>query len=368
MSDKELFEKLDQLAQGRLNEDERAELDAILNVDPALREKATEHQRLLDALKFFNKRTALKRVLSGIHNESSRDVSPSVMPAVVMEKRPSAWNRYWPLAAVAASVALISTFTTLYIAQSLETKQTAYYKELGRKVEQIKKSQNIIMADIAESKGKATPVPANYMGTGFLISPNGYLATSHHVIKNADSIYVENARFGSMKVDVLFSDVDKDVSILRIPSDKFKVLTSLPYLISDKEANLGEDVFTLGFPREDIVFGEGSISAATGYKQDSSAYQISVPVNPGNSGGPLFNSKGDVVGIISGLQTETSGTAFATKSSVLLKTITEIPDSVLGALTLPRQNALKDLAKTQKLSKWRDYVFMVRVYSDPAKN
>jgi S1-C subfamily serine protease len=157
------------------------------------------------------------------------------------------------------------------------------------------------MADIAESKEKAAPapIPANYMGTGFLISPNGYLATSHHVIKDADSIYIENKRFGSFKVSVLVSDPAKDVSILKIEIELFKPLTSLPYTILDSESSLGEEVFTLGFPREDIVFGEGSISASTGYKQDSAAYQISVPVNPGNSGGPLFNSKGDVVGIIS---------------------------------------------------------------------
>jgi S1-C subfamily serine protease len=223
------------------------------------------------------------------------------------------------------------------------------------------------MADIAESKEKSTPAPANYTGTGFLISPNGYVATSYHVIKNADSIYIENSRFGRFKVSVLSNNLQKDVSILKIESENFKSLASLPYLISDKEASLGEDVYTLGFPREDIVFGEGSISASTGYKQDSAAYQISVPVNPGNSGGPLFNSRGDVVGIISGLQTETTGTAFATKSSVLLKTIHEIPDSISATLTLPRQNFLKDLSKVQKLGKWREYVFIVRVYSDPTQ-
>jgi S1-C subfamily serine protease len=282
-----------------------------------------------------------------------------------------AWKKYWPMTAVAASVALISTFTTLYLTQSLEKDQKAYYKELGRRVEQIKKSQSRIMADIAESKEKATtatPVPANYMGTGFLISPNGYIATSYHVIKDADSVYIENKRFGSFKVSVLISDPAKDVSILKIENELFKPLTSLPYTILDSESSLGEEVFTLGFPREDIVFGEGSISASTGYKQDSSAYQISVPVNPGNSGGPLFNSKGDVVGIISGLQTETSGTAFATKSSVLLQTVGEVPDSVSTYMRLPHANSLKNLTRVQQLGKWKEYVFMIRVYSDPSKN
>jgi len=269
------------------------------------------------------------------------------------------------LTAVAASVALISTFVTFYLTQSIEKEQTAYYKELVRKVEQIKKSQNLIMADIAESKEKSTPTPANYTGTGFLISSSGYIATSYHVIKNADSIYIENQKIGTVKAAMLFSDAASDVSLLKVESEKLVSLGSLPYTIGTKEASLGEDVFTLGFPRDEIVFGEGSISASTGYRQDSNAYQISVPVNPGNSGGPLFNVRGDVVGIISGLQTETSGTAFATKASALLKAIEVAPDSLSETLALPRVNTLKNLTKVQQLAKWKDYVFMVRVYSNP---
>jgi S1-C subfamily serine protease len=130
------------------------------------------------------------------------------------------------------------------------------------------------------------------------------------------------------------------------------------------EANLGEDVFTLGFPREDIVFGEGSISATTGYQQNPNSYQVSVPVNPGNSGGPLFNAKGDLVGIISGAQTETSGAAFAIKSSVLLDVIKNIQtDSLQSPLNLPRQNSLRYLSKVDQVKKWKEYVFVVQVYN-----
>ena len=361
MSEKELFEKLDQFAESTLTETKKAELEVLLQSEPSLRKKAEEHLSFLRSIKFFSRRKVLQKTLHGIHEELPHETSEPARP-IILDKKTGTWRKYWPMAAVAASVALISTLTTLHMARTLETKQTAYYKELGRKVEQIKKSQSLMMADIAESKEKPAPVPANYTGTGFLISPAGYIATSYHVIKNADSIYIENKKFGLLKATIQFSDATKDVSILKIETGVFKPLASLPYLISTQEANLGEDVFTLGFPREDIVFGEGSISASTGYKQDSSAYQISVPVNPGNSGGPLFNAKGDVVGIISGLQTETSGTAFAMKSSVLLKTIDEVPDSISTNMLLSKQNGLKNLTKVQQLNKWKDYVFMVRVY------
>jgi S1-C subfamily serine protease len=284
----------------------------------------------------------------------------------IIPQRTNLWRKYWPMTAVAASVAFISILGTLKMTQSLETKQTAYYKELRRNVEQIKKSQSRIMADIAESKEKSDLLPEAYAGTGFMISANGYVATSYHVIKGADSVYIENETFGRLKVDILFSDQENDISILKIQPALLTPLKALPYTVSPSEANLGEEVFTLGFPREDIVFGEGSVSAASGYKQNPNAYQVSVPVNPGNSGGPLFNEKGELVGIISGLQTETSGATFATKSTVLLKAITEMPlDTLHVPLALPRLNAIKNLGKVQQVKKWREFVFMVRVYNAP---
>ena len=244
------------------------------------------------------------------------------------------------------------------------SEQTTIFRELRRNVEQIKKSQSRIIADIAQDKQPAPP--GRYAGSGFLVSSDGYVVTSYHVVKGADSVFIENENFGRFKTSVVLSDAANDVSILKIDSaQSFKNVRALPYLINSLEANLGEDVFTLGFPREDIVFGEGSISAASGYQQNPNSYQVSVPVNPGNSGGPLFNAKGDLVGIISGIQTETSGAAFAIKSSVLLDVIkTMQADTLQDRITLPRQNSLRYLSKVDQVKKWKEYVFMVRVYNN----
>jgi S1-C subfamily serine protease len=250
----------------------------------------------------------------------------------------------------------------LYLTQSLKTEQTAIYRELVRNVNDIKKSQSRIIADMTHEK--PAPLPPGFVGSGFLVSANGYIVTSYHVVKGADSVFVENSNFGRLKTSVILSDPANDVSVLKIDSTQTFNLKSLPYLINPMEANLGEDVFTLGFPREDIVFGEGSISATTGYQQNPNSYQVSVPVNPGNSGGPLFNAKGDLVGIISGAQTETSGAAFAIKSSVLLDVIKNIQtDSLQSPLNLPRQNSLRYLSKVDQVKKWKEYVFVVQVYN-----
>jgi serine protease Do len=79
----------------------------------------------------------------------------------------------------------------------------------------------------------------------------------------------------------------------------------------------------------------------------------------------LFNGKGDLVGIISGIQTETSGAAFAIKSSVLLSVIEKAPaDSTRAPLVLPKQNSLRGLSKVDQVKKWKENVFVVRVFNN----
>jgi len=363
----EKLELMDAYAQGKLSREERYEVQERMLQDEQFRREIEAHEKLVHNLKAYGTRQEIKAKLARLEEEltiNSKSNS-SVVGDIPARKNP--FKKYWPMAAVAASVALVSIVGTLLMTKSLaselETKQTAIYKELRKNFEQIQRSQSRMMENIAKSSEKPVP-PGRYGGSGFLVSANGYVVTSHHVVVGADSVYIENAAFGPLKTSVVLSDDTNDVAILRIDDPSFNLQRPLSYMISSAEANLGEEVFTLGFPREDIVFGEGSISALSGYRQNPNAYQVSVPVNPGNSGGPLFNDRGNLVGIISGIQTETTGAAFAIKSSVLLNVIETLPaDSVHQPLVLPRQNQLKHLNKVERIKKWKDNVFVVRVYA-----
>jgi S1-C subfamily serine protease len=292
-------------------------------------------------------------------------MGPVSMPVVSSgESKEFFFKRYWPHLAVAATVAIVSVVGTLITVRSLEEKQTAYYQVLRRIVDKTTKELKSVKDDIAKTKNKDDRFAGKYTGTGFLISSAGFIVTSHHVIKGADSVYVQNEVLGRFKANILFSDPDNDVAILRIDDPLFKSVHNVPFRINPEEASLGENVFTLGFPREDIVFGEGSVSAATGFRQNENAYQVSVPVNPGNSGGPLMNEQGDVIGIISGIQTETSGAAFAIKSRILLDVIKEVPDSLKTSLKLPVQSYLRGSNKVQQIKRWKEFVFMVKVFNN----
>ncbi len=356
----EQIDLLDKYIKGKLNKDEAAAMDRRLSSDAEFRVKAEEHFTIIRELKFHEQRHHLQAVLNAAHAElESPAITPALEKTVIM--RPA--KNYWAISGVAAVVAIISVISTFYITRSFKAEQTANYRELRRVVNKIEKSQKMIIADIAEEKKPKKP-QGKYVGTGFMISANGYLTTSYHVVKEYDSVYIENEKYGSLKAVVVHSDPANDVSILKIEGGQQLNLT-LPYIIAKTETNLAEEVYTLGYPREEVVFGAGTISAMTGYKENANAYQVSVPVNPGNSGGPLFNSKGDLVGIISGIQTETAGVAFATKSTVLLEVIkNEALDSLHNPLVLSKQNTMRNGTRVDQVKRWKDYVFMVKVFKN----
>jgi S1-C subfamily serine protease len=355
ITDPDFLDQLDHYIKGTLSPEAHQLLEERMGNDVIFKQKVESHLQFIETLQRTGNREALKTSLSRYHN----DLTPGFS---IEESRPHTGIRqYWPSIAIAASVAFISVVGTLVATQSLEKKQTADYKELRKNVEQIKKSQKAMMEDLQEVKGN-DPLPGNYEGTGFLISSNGYVATSYHVIRDADSVFIENKKYGRLKASIVKGDPKNDVAILKIEQVSFRA--PVPYTIHADEAALGESVFTLGFPREDIVYGEGTVSASSGYGRNMQAYQIAVPVNPGNSGGPLLNKQGQLVGIISGQQTETQGAAFATKSSVLLAVLGEgAGDSLVQHIQLPKLNKLKMLNRVDQIKKLQDVVFVVRVYN-----
>jgi serine protease Do len=351
-------EEIDAYLNGTLTPDERSSFEHRMSDDADLQREVEKQRLLIEAIRHTQQRRSLKQSFSAFH-DTIEPLSARALPFT-----PASVSSPWRMIGIAASVAIISIIATWMGIQSFQS-DTAKYMDLKLKVEQISKSQNEILQDIAEANKKEEAIAARFTGTGFLISPAGYIATSYHLIREADSIFVQNEKFGTLKTSVIKTDQVNDVAILKIEDVDFQP-TTLPYLISGKQADLGEIVYTLGFPREEIVYGEGTISAATGYKQNVTAYQVAVPVNPGNSGGPLLDQQGNIVGMISGIQTKTQGAAFAVKSGILLDVISNISyDSTAKQIQLPRTNRLKSLSRVQQVKKIRDYVFVVKVYDQP---
>ncbi|MFD1185217.1 S1C family serine protease [Pontibacter rugosus] len=355
------YEQIESYLNGNMAAEDKAAFKALLRSDAHLAEQVREHQQLLQAMQAYGQRQNLRDKLNIFHEEM-QPAAPATPPAWQV-----LWTRHKQTLAVAATVSLFSVFGTLLSVQQLKApvqQQTVRYIELRREVERLKKTQTAIINGINDAPKPVPPKPAAFAGTGFAISADGYLVTSSHVVEGADSIMIENKAGLKYKATEVYRDEIHDLSILKVTDPAFQSFGRLPYTFKTAESDLGEKVFTLGYPREDIVFGEGSLSSTTGFENDSTAYQVSIPLNPGNSGGPLLDDKGNLIGVISGKQAGQEGAAFAIKSAYLLQLINELPaTSDVAPLSLPKNNALSGQNRPQQLKKLKDYIFVVKVYN-----
>jgi S1-C subfamily serine protease len=341
------LEAADRYFKNSLNADEKLAFEERMKFDSVFKKAAEDHLQFLNSLNQYSERKTLKQNLDTFHQELQAKTQ-------LVEKGLGLWTTI----GLAASVALVSALVTFFMIRSYDNQHQANYQELSKVVDRLSRSVNTI-----KSNKKKVAAPSKYSGSGFMISNDGYIATSYHVVKTADSIVVENEKFGRLKTTFVYGDDTADIALLLITDDRFSKLSSLPYPIRMTEGSIGENVYTLGFPREDIVYGEGSISATSGFQQNKYSYQVSIPANPGNSGGPMIDQNGAVIGIINGAQAETRGAAFAIKSDVLLKVISAMPqDSLTVPLKVPAKNQLAGLTRVSQIKKWKDYVFVVKVY------
>lgn len=280
----------------------------------------------------------------------------------------SLWRTYRTTLAVAASVAIITTFGSIFLYRSYlqgHRQQEQQYSQLSKEIQAVKTSQKRLISDIT-GRGRALSAnPAQVSGSGFMLTPDGYFVTSNHIVRDADSVYIQSAKGDVYKARLVYADQVHDLAILQLCDDSaFRSMPPVPYNFDAGTSDLGERIFTLGYPREEIVYGEGYLSSGTGYRGDSIAYQVAISVNPGNSGGPLLDEKGNVIGIISGKQTTSEGVSFAVKTNYLLAAINSIPvDSLKGQpLRLSRKNTLANLPRKQQIKRMQEYVYQVKVF------
>jgi len=142
--------------------------------------------------------------------------------------------------------------------------------------------------------------PVSGTGTAFIVDPAGVLLTAHHVVDQATSITVSCNGRAPVAVTVTSSSPTVDLALLTAVAD----LGTDTYLeLSPSQPGLGDDVFTIGYPTPALLgpdpkYTNGTVSALSGVEGDASFLQISVPVQPGNSGGPLVNEQGEVIGVV----------------------------------------------------------------------
>lgn len=201
-------------------------------------------------------------------------------------------------------------------------------------------------------------------GSGIVLNNNGYIATNYHVVENATKIEVDVFIKGVKKTVsavVVKSDKENDLAILKISDLSFKGFGVIPFALK-MSVNVGEKTFAMGYPQIDIQGTEvkvtdGIISSKTGFQNSNREYQTSVPIQPGNSGGPLFDNSGNLIGINNAKIPFAENVSYAIKVSYLNNLIDQIGDFP----GLPEKNTISQLPLTGKIKALSPFVVLIRV-------
>ena len=352
------FELFERYLDGQLSAEELTDFNRKIAVDAGFRKSFTQYRSLIGSFRSFHKHEEIRQLMESTHHEMMRENSK-----VRERKLTRTFKIHTTTIAVAASVTVIILLGAILVfnyISSLKSRENDF-RWLRRKVAQIELSQRQMAATIKSNKpGKTT---GSYTGTGFLISKDGYVLTCYHLVQHEDSLVVRNARFGSLKAYLAKYDLAADLALLQIHDSLFNPPKQLPVIINDRPSDLGDKVFTLGFPKYDVVYSEGVVSSLTGYEGDTTSYQISLPLNPGNSGGPLVNDAGYVIGIVNGKNITQEGSAFALKSYYLAKFLSQPIDSITKVnFSMNKRPYFSGNERPQKVRDLSNYIFEVKVY------
>ncbi len=214
----------------------------------------------------------------------------------------------------------------------------------------------------AMNQRKQVEAAQKWSGTGFALL-NGYIVTNYHVAEEARHIEIfgVNGDFTTPhKAKVIGVDKVADIALLRLCNEEV-FPKGLPYGVKAAMSEVGEDVFVLGYPLigtmgEEIKLTNGIISSRSGFEGDVTNYQISVPIQPGNSGGPMFDANGNVVGIVCAKHRGAENVGYAIKTSYLLNVI----ESVASSDIVPHATVLRGKPLKEQVKMIKDYTYLIK--------
>ncbi|HMK25061.1 MAG TPA: S1C family serine protease [Chitinophagaceae bacterium] len=365
MDDIKILDAVEKYIRGEMNPDERLYFENLRKTNPEVDQLVVEHTLFLQQMNRFGEWKKFKSALHDTHIHLAEQGKINSAKLTGKARVVYLWKRYRRVTAIAASIAGITAIAISVLVWSLSPKTSpAEFEKLNSKLKEQEKKTNQLRQDLNTVKNKVNVPVINYTtgGTSFMIDAKGYLVTNAHVIMGAKNIAVENSNGDDFNARAVYVDSKKDIAILKIEDDNFKTTGIMPYAINKNSSDLAEPIFTLGYPRNEIVYGQGYLSAKTGYNGDTLSCQIEIAANRGNSGSPILNHNGEVIGILNGRQTNTEGFVFAIHSKYIYQALEEMKkDTAYRSVKLTAVSGIRGLDRTQQVKKIQDYVFMVKV-------
>jgi S1-C subfamily serine protease len=367
MEDILLLQAIERYLDGTMLPAERTYFEQLRKNTPEIDQMVVEHSMFLHQMDIYSSNRNFKHTLHDIHTKliDRGDINEGGTVRV-KGKVIRLYNRYKKVMLIAACVGgIIAMVISGLIA--LSPVNNGPLLELKREFEVVKRKQQIQGAKLNEVDSK---LPINSVvtggGSGFMIDGKGYIITNAHVIKGSSFANVINCNHEEFKADIVYRDEAKDLAVLKINDEDFKPFKTLPYIIrKNDDADLGENLFTLGYPSNDITYNKGDLSAKVGFKGDSTRWQLEMNANPGNSGGPIFNKDGEVIGILSTREKQAEGVTFAIKSKNILEFIEELKseDSSAKKIKLPLHSTIKRMDRKDQIKQLQNYVFLIQAFN-----
>lgn len=194
----------------------------------------------------------------------------------------------------------------------------------------------------------------------------GIIATNYHVVDNAQEIKIvvkDGTEVKSYAAKVLVTDKTNDLALVSITDKEFIGVRDIPYSLYLDTKEVGTSIFSMGYPMSNILGGEvkitdGIINSKTGYEGDIATYQISSPIQPGNSGGALFDKNGVLIGITNAGVLSAQNVGYAIKATYLKNLI----DAAPVYIDLPKGKNLAGRDLTDLVKILSPYIVLVEIY------
>ena len=349
---------------GTLSSADTEVLHTRLTSDAAFASEFNEHIDLIQSLNNSGSQQRFRKMLTDIHKEQSAKGFKKLARIIQLPAH------FWRTTAVAATVALLTSFISYTVLTGNSKKNDDQYSRIRREVNGISnetsKLKKIVQDSLLNKKVLLAPKSnIRNTGTGFALTNDGYFVTAYHVINDGngygDSVYIQSNDGIYYKAFVVNFDEQSDLAILKVEKKNFQFTKGeVPYTFAPTKAALGTQIYTVGYPKEDIVYSEGYISARNGYDGNSQQYTMELPAGHGQSGSPVIDDKGNILGIVTAISSPKLANTYAVSSHELFNLVENMPQG--NKLHLSRKNKLSKLSRQEQIAKMEDYTFSIKVY------